>query len=214
MDNTKTGFVVDGFAFHTNEVAEKAAKELQGVKFIRSKTDMDKPEIVLQVYHKILAQGLFETEVGICFLRELQEYLIKSPAIDNEKIKPLDMAQILSKRFVKNENELQLNMEGVDESKKAITAQKEMEPQKSDTTSYRTSSRNVALKAGIRTSIVINIGLLIVVIAMFAITLTSNNPTIVNYEKNLKDKYAGWEEELTQREAEIRIKENELRLSE
>ena len=51
---------------------------------------------------------------------------------------------------------------------------------------------------------------MVMVVAMFAITLTSKSPTIINYESRILDKYASWEQELTQREAEVSAKEAEL----
>ena len=48
---------------------------------------------------------------------------------------------------------------------------------------------------------------------MFVITLTGNNPTILNYEQKLQNKYAGWEQELTERENAVREKERELSLN-
>ena len=60
---------------------------------------------------------------------------------------------------------------------------------------------------------ILNILLILLVIAMFVITLTGNNPTILNYEQKLQNKYAGWEQELTERENAVREKERELSLN-
>lgn len=59
-------------------------------------------------------------------------------------------------------------------------------------------------------SVILNILLGIAVIAMFMITLNSDNPNVLNYEKALTNRYAAWEQELTEREAKIREKEMEL----
>ena len=47
---------------------------------------------------------------------------------------------------------------------------------------------------------------------MFLITATSGQTTILNYEKKLQDRYAQWEQQLTQREKSIREEEQELEL--
>ena len=60
---------------------------------------------------------------------------------------------------------------------------------------------------------VLNILLVLAVCAMFTIALNSENPNILNYERAVRDKYASWEQELTQREQTIREKERELRIS-
>lgn len=61
-----------------------------------------------------------------------------------------------------------------------------------------------------RISIIANIVLLVLVIGMFVISTTSNNPTIINYENTIQNKYATWEQELKEREAVVREKERKL----
>ena len=46
----------------------------------------------------------------------------------------------------------------------------------------------------------------------FIITLNSDQPNVLNYERNLQNKYATWEQELTQREQTVREKERELHI--
>lgn len=67
----------------------------------------------------------------------------------------------------------------------------------------------VPFKDKFRTSLIINIVLIIVVAIMFAVALSSSNPNIVNYERVLQDKYAGWAQELSSREEALRIQENQ-----
>ena len=54
--------------------------------------------------------------------------------------------------------------------------------------------------------------MLVAIIAMFVITLNSDQPNILNYERNLQNKYASWEQELTRREQTVREKERELHI--
>ena len=61
-----------------------------------------------------------------------------------------------------------------------------------------------------RLSIGINVALVVLIIAMFYISFTGTNPTILNYENALQNKYSQWEQELIQRESVIREKEREL----
>ena len=50
------------------------------------------------------------------------------------------------------------------------------------------------------------------IITLFIITINGKNPNIINYENALIDKYASWEQELSDRETVIRQKEQELGL--
>ena len=61
-------------------------------------------------------------------------------------------------------------------------------------------------------SVMLNVVLVIAVIAMFVITLTSDQPNVLNYERALTNRYASWEQELTEREQAVREKERELKL--
>ena len=55
---------------------------------------------------------------------------------------------------------------------------------------------------------------MIAIIAMFTITLESDNPNVLNYERALTDRYASWEQELTEREQAVRQRERELQIEE
>ena len=67
-------------------------------------------------------------------------------------------------------------------------------------------------KAGLCLSVIMNIVMIVAIIAMFVITLNSDQPNILNYERNLQNKYASWEQELTRREQTVREKERELHI--
>lgn len=185
MSEKKQEFLVEGFLFHDEEMAEKARREAAGIKYIRSKTSMDSPGMVLQVYEKIIEQQLFETPVGIGYLRELQEYLLTIPAIRNEDVKPIPVEEIIKQEYVP-------------------LKEVEQKEQKKKEKSGRKADRRFWI------SVAANVILALMVAAMFAITLTSQHPNILNYEEKLLDKYAGWEEELKGREQQIREKEKKL----
>jgi len=59
-------------------------------------------------------------------------------------------------------------------------------------------------------SVLLNICLALLVIGMFAVAYTSEHPNILNYERVIVDKYASWEQDLTEREDAIREKELQL----
>lgn len=61
-------------------------------------------------------------------------------------------------------------------------------------------------------SVVLNLLLGAAIVAMFAITLNASQPNILNYEKVITDRYATWEQQLTEREQIVREKERELKL--
>ena len=57
-----------------------------------------------------------------------------------------------------------------------------------------------------------NFAFVVSIFIMFLIASTSGQTTILNYEKKIQDRYAKWEQDLTQREKAIREEEQELEL--
>lgn len=66
--------------------------------------------------------------------------------------------------------------------------------------------------AALSFSVILNLLLGAAVVAMFAIALNASQPNILNYEKVITNRYATWEQELTEREQAVREKERELKI--
>ena len=47
---------VDGFLFEDEETAQLARKEEEGIRFIKERTALTNPEVVLKLYKKLLEQ--------------------------------------------------------------------------------------------------------------------------------------------------------------
>lgn len=70
--------------------------------------------------------------------------------------------------------------------------------------------KNSNAKAWLKASVLINVLLVIAVAVMFIVANTSNHPNVLNYREKLLNEYSSWEQDLTQRENELREKEREL----
>lgn len=82
-------YIVDGFVFEDEAMAELAKKEEEGIRFIKERTAFDNAEMVLKLYKKLLEQELFVTPVGVRFLTELQNILLSSVYIAKDEIPPI-----------------------------------------------------------------------------------------------------------------------------
>jgi hypothetical protein len=82
-------YQVDGFSFDSRKRAQQAKKEKEGIAYIRKQTSLKDPEAVLNLYNRLLDEELFQTEVGISFLRELQLRLRLSSEINSEGLRPI-----------------------------------------------------------------------------------------------------------------------------
>lgn len=191
MSDKKEKIIVNGFIFENEEEAKQAQKEIEGVKFIKEKVDMNKPEAVLDVYNKMIRQKLFETVIGFSYLKELQDYLYSIPFVDNTQILPIPVEHPTLE----------------EQLRKKRPAQK---PKQQQTVKAKERFVNVDYKKRYHAMKWVSIVLAVCVIAMFAISATASHPTILNYEQEIINRYTQWEEELENREAVILEREAAL----
>ena len=78
--------LVDGFLFEDEDLANEARKEAEGIQYVNSRMDFEKPAKVLAVYQKMIKSRMFQTEVGFCYLKQLQDFLRNSPDVDKVEI--------------------------------------------------------------------------------------------------------------------------------
>ena len=126
---------------------------------------------------------MFQTPVGFQYLQKVKGFLAEQGL--SERAKGIPLYQVYS--YDPNEK-----------------LERRVAPRHVQPSQYK------RLRGQLRRSVLLNIILAILVAAMFAIALNSDNPNILNYKKNLTDQYAGWEQELSEREAVIREKERAL----
>ena len=179
-------FKAEGYSFYTEKDAALAENERRKVEYLEAHLDYNQPQSILRVYKKAIAERIFKSPVGLLFLKNLQMYLLNEPEIDSSEVEVIPL-------YVSFEDEFR------EQPKPAGERIKQPETPK---------KKSVALPV----SIIINIGLAVAVIAMFAVALNSDQPNVLNYENTIKNKYAGWEQELTKREQAVREKELELQL--
>lgn len=188
MEDTKLeqNNVVNGFSFSTEKDAALAAQEQKKIDYLEERIHYNNPKEVLGVYQKAIRERIFKTPLGIFYLKHLQDYLYKRKDIADEDIPPIPL-------FKNYDGELR---------ETTSPARKRVIPAK--------RKKSIALPM----SILLNIVLVIAVISMFVITLNADQPNILNYEKAITDRYASWEQDLTEREQIIRERERELKIQE
>lgn len=191
MSNIENGSIISGFLFENKAEAAQAAKETEGVDYIRQKTDMNNPEMVLNIYNKMVQQDVFETAVGFSYLIELQDYLKAIPFIRNEDILPIRVQHPTL-------------YQDLSRAKKAAGKAAKGKKASHQIAHADYKQRYQVMKA-------ICIILVVCVAAMFLISATGSNPNILNYENKLINKYEAWEQELVEREKAVEEKEQSLR---
>lgn len=185
-------YTAGGFSFTDEKLAEQAKKELEGIKYVKERVDMENPEMTLEIYHRMISENLFETPVGLCFLKELQEALKANPRTRTEVIKDIP----IGKSAV---------MQAGAEPKRQVE-KRETKPEKQ----VIRKEKYINYKRRYRMLMTVSLVLFVIVVSMFAITFTSNSPQILNYENEIINKYEEWEQQLKEREEELNKREKEL----
>lgn len=175
---------IGGYQFYTERDARLAEAELKKIEYLEARMDYSRPEGILSVYVKSIQERIFRTPVGFEYLKKLQEFLKAQPDIRTEAIPDIP---------------LYLNYSG-EVRTKGEPVRNRIKTNKEETD----KNRNRFL-----ISLLLNFMLAGAIIAMFAITLNSDNPNILNYKKAITNQYASWEQELSEREQIIREKERE-----
>ncbi len=189
----RTPYEAGGFAFPNEAMMEKAIREEEGIRYIKESADLNNSQIIYEVYCQMVRQKIFETPVGYTFLHELQESLKADSSISLRDIPAVPV------RAFKTEP----SGEKREKPKEAGKGKTKVV--------YKKAVKNVDYKPWFRTSVTISIILLGIVIGMFAVTATSGNINIVNYENALIEKYENWETQLLEREERLKERENALR---
>lgn len=190
---------VNGLEFESEEEAKRAQKEVNSIKYIKQNIDIDDPKVAIKLYDKIINEKLLRTQIGIAFLKDLQEMLRANPGVDNNLIKPIPMELLAEGDLAVKEKKKELKAERERQKQERLEAKKR---QMEDKKSYR---RKFKISLGF------NFILLVMVVGMFVITyLSGNNTNIVNYENELINKYENWEKQLDEREAMLDAREAEL----
>ena len=181
--------IVNGFAFSDETEAQQAKKEQEGIAYISGKLDMNHPQMVLEIYNKMVEEALFETIIGEMYLKELRDYLVTIPYLNQEEILPVPV--------IHRQASGEVSKPAV--RKPAAKKQPKQEPKQ--------NVHGWEWRAKLMTGI--SIALAVCVIAMFAIQMSVGSPNILNYENKIIDKYAQWEQQLEEREAAVREREKQ-----
>lgn len=178
----KDDLIVEGYRFATMADAETARLDAKRVKNLEDNLDYRKPQNVLMLYQKALNNKIFQTPIGFAYLLKMQDHL-KRCGIAEAQIPPIPLNVTFTNKTEANR------------SIRQSIAKRHPE--------YR--NRYV-------TSIFLNILMVIVIIAMFVISLNSENPNIINYRRTVVNEYSEWEQELTEREQAVREAERKYHI--
>ncbi len=180
---------VGGYTFLTEKDAQLARAEEKRIEYLEGHIDYSRPEEIRYVYEKTIRERMFKTPVGLEYLKRMRSYLLAQAEINPTAVPDIPLYGSFDGEIREQPN----------------PARTRIKP---------SAKKEEKKRFRFTVSVILNIVLALVIISMFSISLNSENPNILNYEKNLVNRYAAWEEELTQREQAVREKERELTFTE
>ena len=186
----KKDLIVGGFIFASIEDAEYAREELKKIEYLDKKMNYHLPENILAVYNKVMESKLLKTPLGIAYLHRMQGHM-KRVGIEAERITPIPIYQSFASKASGDV------AEGI--ARQRIERRLRIEKSESE-----------KMRGYFRGAVMVCFLLVGLIFAMFYITLNSDHPNILNYEKATLNKYAAWEQQLKERESIIRERERNL----
>lgn len=181
---TKKQYTVNGYLFGDAEDVKLAQQEMSAIQYLNKKMERYNGEAILAVYQMTLEKKIFRTPIGYQYLQQLQTRMM-SLGVTKDKIPPIPLYQVYNNNYKTQEVPVRKPVK------------KKVDPQVKK----------------LHYSVLGNVILVLLVIALFVITLTGENANVINYRNAIVNEYSEWEEELTERENIVREKERELGIS-
>lgn len=181
--------VIKDYVFTNKKEYDKAKKELDAITYMKANSDFTDPKMVYKIYSRLLDKGTFQTVIGYEFLKELRAMVIQGGIIAEQEVKPIP---VRTKNFVPKEE------------KYSDTASDAREVRKLQALYEKEKNGKLSMK--------IIIGFLtVIIIGMLAVAQFTPYSVFTNYEDKIVNKYAQWQEELEEKEAELNAREEGLK---
>lgn len=171
--------ITGGYLFLSAGDAALARREMKKALYLEEHMDYNDMDTVLKVYQKALESRAFQTPHGLAFVYRLREHLLEA-GYEEETVGAIPIYQEYTRKV------------------------------RSGTSPARERIRPAKTREKIdkyKISVLLNLLLTVLVAGMLYLARTGDNPNILNYERAVVDKYAAWEQELTERENALREKE-------
>ena len=185
----KEDLIIEGYYFGSFDDAKQAKREIKNAQYLNERVDVMNLKQKLALYNKMLDEKVFSTPVGWEYLKYLRGLLLEEGIIE-EELRPIPLYITFTSKN--------------DENEYSHIAKLHVKPGKSELEKT---------KNNYKISLIFNILFVLLIIAMFAITMNSTTPNIINYKTVIVDQYSSWEQDLRQREEAVKEKEKQLNIN-
>lgn len=191
--NEIQSYTVDGYVFETRADYEDALQEKKGIKYLSSQMDLNNTERTQQLYTELIEKKIFRTPIGMDYLKQLRMAVLKNPKFTSDMLLAIPVQTTGHKEKERVEKYVNTKYEA---------------------TVKKITNDNRKLKIKLRSAIILNFVLAVMIGIMFFITSNSSSPNILNYERVIQDKYAAWEQSLKEKDQELKDREWNIRQKE
>ena len=146
-------YIINSYQFETKEEYEQALQEKNGINYLNAQLDVNNIEKVYQLYTELVDKKIFITVIGIDYLKKLRGILLRDSRFSADNLRPIRITTV--NKQVKNRVE------------KYISSKYETEVRQ-----HKKEKEGIRNK--LNTSIIINVVLVIMLIAMFFISRLFN----------------------------------------
>ena len=172
--------VVEGYRFATVADAETARMELKKIENLEQNLDYRRPQNVLLVYNRAVDNRVFLTPIGFSYLQKMQRELLKW-GVPADKVRPVPLYATFSNKTA-NSRSIRLSV----------------------------AQRHPEYQGRFLASLLVNIVLIALVALMVLFAWNTDIPNIINYRQAIENEYSEWEQELIQREQDVRDAKRKL----
>lgn len=175
-------YKLEGFLFTELNDYQEAKKEAESIEYIKANNNLDDYHQLLKLYHKMVEQNYFRTPVGYLFLKQLQNRILKEGFVGNSNLPCIPVGKKKTAAKI-------LRLKEQDKTNK----------QPDMTTEYKIRLRN---------SRIVSLFLLVIIIIMIFMSVYSDRTRFTEYQNQITNRYAAWEEDLNAREKALKEKED------
>lgn len=170
-DNKK--YLLDGYTFETEAGLQRAKLELSRINQVKKDYNLNDLAEMRRAYDLLINSGMFETPVGIGFLREMQKILARDPE-NRRTLRAIPAPRGATEDLEKFQRDLIAKKETVE--------------------TYDTKLRNQHI---------VIIFLIAVVAALFLFTIFDRNIAPMLVKDQVTDQYSTWQEQIDEEKAEL-----------
>ena len=179
---------LENFTFESREAYEQAKMELELIQQLGQKADLADARTALKVYNKAVAEKMFSSIVGYCFLLELRRVVIENDLATEQTLPDIPIKEIARKQ----KDTMPARPAHGDRYQRLYEGQKLL---------------NKKMKIAVVAMVIMLIGFVFINFRFEYSIFTYFTNYKANMEEELIDKYEYWQTDLEKREQQLKEKE-------